>query len=135
MAFLAPGHFDQAKPALIQAKSSFITPGHFAQAKPLANTAPTAPAPRPQQQQSVQNNRRRTEVAPAAAVSNGKQPAKRKRRKADSNSLNAPYVRLVPITDDDPNAMEVEDVDGLKSRNFEAVDGIKDPMIVCSYLF
>lgn len=126
MAFLTLDHFPPAK-------TTFLHPDHFIQPKPLATDAPTAPAPRAQQQ-SVQTNRRRTEVAPAPVVGTRKQPAKRKRKKADSNSLNASYIRLVPIMDDDdPDAMDTEDVDEPKARKVQAGDGMKDPMIVCFY--
>ncbi|KAG2036334.1 hypothetical protein BDR03DRAFT_983107 [Suillus americanus] len=84
-------------------------------------------------QPSVRSHSRRMHVQPAGVVSTRPQHAKR--APTDANSLNAPYVKLTPILDDDTNAMIVDDVDEIKPRKYDAPEMIKDPTIVAGSLF
>jgi hypothetical protein len=51
----------------------------------------------------------------------------------DAHSLHAPYVKLIPIMDDDSNTMDIDEVTEIKPQVCKAPEKIKDPTIVCFY--
>lgn len=110
----------------------FLAITHFPQSITQGPPATSAPVPQAQQP-SVQNRARRTEVLPAPVTQTRPQRNRKKPIRPGSKSLNAPYVKLTPIIDDDPNAMDIDKVDEIKPVVSEAADTMKDPMIVCSY--
>jgi hypothetical protein len=66
-------------------------------------------------------------------IANARPKRTRKKMTPESDSLNAPYVKLTPILDIDPNAMDIDEVKVLRSGKSKAADVINDPIIVRSH--
>jgi hypothetical protein len=140
MAILIPGHFAPARTQIPAAAAASVPNPQGAQsAAPLvSNTQDTqrtsvqTSAVDKRKQPSVQNRRRRTEVLPDC-IANGRPKRTRKRVTPQADSVNAPYRKLTPILDNDPNAMDIDEVKELRSGKSKAADAINDPIIVSSH--
>jgi hypothetical protein len=68
-------------------------------------------------------------VQPAKRTSTRPQRAK---RTPDAHSLHATYIKLTPISDEDLQDMNIDQVDEIKIPRVRATDTMKVPTIVCS---